>query len=127
MEKNSLIKVNENSIIYKIKCFFKKIFAPKVQQVEPQKNPNMYSVPPKANMDNEFWTRIKNTENEHTKLLKLQQKYENGEVLEKDLNNEQVNALSKLYDKQIEKLQKLISIKEKELAKYRINTKATNN
>ena len=54
-------------------------------------------------------------------LLELQQKYENGEILEESLSEEQKIELEKLYDEQIQKLDEKIKEKKYEL-KQKINT-----
>ena len=97
MKKNSqekrLITVNENSIFYKIKTFFKNLFNPR-KKVE-----NVLRVEEAVNIKSEnqnnidsFIESIRNIENEETKLLKLQQQYRRGEIKEETLTKEQVNA-----------------------------------
>lgn len=54
-------------------------------------------------------------------LLELQQKYENGEILEESLSEEQKIELEKLYDEQIQKLDEKIKEKKYEL-KQKIHT-----
>ena len=66
---------------------------------------------------------IKMTEDEETKLLELQRKYHNREIEEKDLTDEQIDALCELYDKQIAELEKTIELKEQKLAEYKKRNK----
>ena len=124
MKKNSqekrLITVNENSIFYKIKTFFKNLFNPR-KKVE-----NVLRVEDAVNIKSEnqnnidsFIESIRNIENEETKLLKLQQQYRRGEIKEETLTKEQVNALCSLYDKQIANLRKSNEIRKKNLLEYK--------
>ena len=124
MKKNSqekrLITVNENSIFYKIKTFFKNLFNPR-KNVE-----NVLRVEEAVNIKSEnqnnidsFIESIRNIENEETKLLKLQQQYRRGEIKEETLTKEQVNALCSLYDKQIANLRKSNEIRKKNLLEYK--------
>ena len=124
MKKNSqekrLITVNENSIFYKIKTFFKNLFNPRTK-VE-----NVLRVEEAVNIKSEnqnnidsFIESIRNIENEETKLLKLQQQYRRGEIKEETLTKEQVNALCSLYDKQIANLRKSNEIRKKNLLEYK--------
>ena len=124
MKKNSqekrLITVNETSIFYKIKTFFKNLFNPR-KKVE-----NVLRVEEAVNIKSEnqnnidsFIESIRNIENEETKLLKLQQQYRRGEIKEETLTKEQVNALCSLYDKQIANLRKSNEIRKKNLLEYK--------
>ena len=124
MKKNSqekrLITVNENSIFYKIKTFFKNFFNPR-KKVE-----NVLRVEEAVNIKSEnqnnidsFIESIRNIENEEIKLLKLQQQYRRGEIKEETLTKEQVNALCSLYDKQIANLRKSNEIRKKNLLEYK--------
>lgn len=111
-EKN-LIEKNEKSIFGKIKNFFKNLFAKKEAVVQEPIVDNEVVV----NEDNnEFKEYIKRTEDEETKLLDLQKRYRRGEIGEKDLTDEQIEALCALYDKQIEEIQKRIDLKSQKLA-----------
>lgn len=113
----SLIKVNENSIFFKIKKLFKKIFDQKKYKGNIIEK-NDYNL--KENIKKEqFREYIKNIENEETRLIKLQQKYRNGEIKEKQLTKRQIKSLCDLYDKQIEKLQKSNEFRKKRILQYR--------
>lgn len=119
-QEKRLITVNENSIFYKIKTFFKNLFNPR-KKVE-----NVLRVEEAVNIKSEnqnnidsFIESIRNIENEETKLLKLQQQYRRGEIKEETLTKEQVNALCSLYDKQIANLRKSNEIRKKNLLEYK--------
>lgn len=124
MKKNSqekrLITVNENSIFYKIKTFFKNLFNPgkKVENVLRVEEAVNIKSENQNNIDS-FIESIRNIENEETKLLKLQQQYRRGEIKEETLTKEQVNALCSLYDKQIANLRKSNEIRKKNLLEYK--------
>ena len=62
---------------------------------------------------------IRNIEDEETKLLKLQKQYDNGEIKEEDLTQEQYSSLCDLYDKQIAELKKSNEIRKQKLLEYR--------
>lgn len=119
-QEKSLIQVNENSIFYKIKSFFKNLF---------KKNNNTidnYSVIEEkdrsekiSNKKDSFLENIKNIENEETKLLKIQKQYRSGEIKEEELTEEQVESLCELYDKQIANLRKSNEIRKQKLLEYR--------
>lgn len=105
MNKNinkALVNVNENSIFYKIKLFFAKIFHKNnIRQnntIEQDAITNGMSKD--QGIKTEFLKEIKNIENEETKLLKLQQQYENGQIKEENLSSKQIADLEKLYNKQ---------------------------
>ena len=122
--KKSLIKVNENSIFYKIKSFFKNLFHKETiidnttiieeNEVKVEKSKCV------------FIESLKNIEDEETKLLKLQKQYRSGEIKEEDLTQEQVNSLCALYDKQIENLRKSNEIRKQKLAEYRRKLQTNN-
>ena len=74
-EVKSLIKVNEKSLFYRIKNFFKNLLKrePKESLLQTE---NTVAVSEKDNEKrNAFMESITNIENEETKLLKLQKKY----------------------------------------------------
>lgn len=115
-DEKSLIKINENSIFYKIKQFFKNLFHKNEPAIIAEAN-NI--VKPDEDKRNSFMEDIKNIEDEETLLLKLQKKYRNGEIKEGDLTDEQINSLCKLYDKQIANLKKSNEIRKQKLLEYR--------
>lgn len=119
-QEKSLVQVNENSIFYKFKNFFKNLFYKNkvVNNVS-----NTIEIPENTmhttEQKNSFIESIKNIENEETKLLKLQKQYRNGEVKEEELTEEQINSLTALYDKQIANLRKSNQIRKQKLLEYR--------
>lgn len=118
-DEKSLLKINENSIFYIIKQFFKRLFH-KNDIVDNAVTANVSSnITADEDKRNSFMEEIKKIENEETILLKLQEKYRSGEIKEEDLTDEQVNSLCKLYDKQIANLKKSNNIKKQKLLEYR--------
>ena len=117
-QEKSLITVNENSIFYKIKNFFRNLFykhkaIENSTVIENGINPSLE----KENNKNSFMESIKNIENEETKLLKLQEQYRSGKIREEELSKEQVDMLCALYDKQISQLRKSNAILKNNLIK----------
>lgn len=51
-------------------------------------------------------------------LLELQKRYESGRIKEKDLSQEEIEALKKLYKKQIEEKNKSLEEYKIKIAKY---------
>lgn len=119
-QKKSLVQVNENSILYKIKRFFSNIFH---KNTEIESNviieKNISSNVESENKKSSFMESIRNIENEETKLLKLQKQYRSGEIKEEDLTEEQVNSLCALYDNQIAELKKSNAIRKQKILEYR--------
>lgn len=117
-QEKSLVQVNKNGILYKIKKFFKNLFNKNTTN-----NYNIIeeteSLVSSENKKNSFMESIKNIEDEETKLLKLQKKYRSGEIKEEELTEEQVNSLCALYDKQIANLRKSNEIRKQKLLEYR--------
>lgn len=113
----SLIKVNENSILFKIKKLFNKIFNQKKYKdnIIEENNYNLKEDTKKE----QFKKYIKNIENEETQLIKLQKQYRNGEIKEEQLTHMQIKSLCDLYDKQIEKLQKSNEYRKQRILQYR--------
>lgn len=66
-----------------------------------------------------FLKSIKNIEDEETKLLKLQQEYDNRLIEVKDIPKEKINALISLYKKQISELSKSNEKRKEKLLIYR--------
>ena len=113
-EWKSLVKINEDSFFYKIKTFIKKIFNKKdcnINNVEPVDE----SLKSKDNRKQKFMVEVKKIEDEETKLLKLQEKFHNGEIKEENLTESQYKALNDLYDRQIDNLKKSIEIKKQKI------------
>lgn len=121
-QEKSLIVVNEKSIFYKIKCFFKKLF--KKDYVE---TPIVEIEQNKVNEDSQkekFMEYIKNVEDEETKLLKLQTQYRSGEIKEDELTKEQISSLCDLYDRQIANLKKSNQIRKQKILDYKRKTQS---
>lgn len=55
---------------------------------------------------------------EEENLLELQKRYESGKIKEEDLSKEEVEALKKLYKKQIEEKKKNLEDYKIKIAKY---------
>ena len=119
-EKNLIEK--KESFFGKVKNFFKRIFKKKDIKEEVKEE-----VVETVEEDNEFNEYIKITEDEETKLLDLQRRYRKGEIAENDLTDEQIEALSNLYDKQISDLKKSIAIREKKIEEYKNQEKVEKN
>ena len=113
----SLVEVNEKSILFKIKKFFSKIWG---KEKEKHHITEITDNEPKKDVQKEqFKQYITNIENEETKLMKLQQKYRNGEIKEEQLTQIQIKALCDLYDKQIEMIQKSNEFRKQRILQYR--------
>ena len=119
-QEKSLIKVNENSIFYKIKNFFRNLFHKKeiINNVSDLAEP-FKTTTEKNEQKNAFMESIRNIEKEETKLLKLQKQYRSGEIKGEELSEEQIKSLGKLYDKQITNLRKSNEIRKQKLLEYR--------
>ena len=125
-EKN-IVTVNEDSIFYKIKSFFRNLF---------HKNKTMEKTNVEAVAENNteqeesakkaFVENLKNIENDETLLLKLQKQYRSGEIKEEELTEEQKKALCSLYDDQIEKLKKSNALRKSKILEYRKAMMANN-
>jgi len=55
---------------------------------------------------NSFINNISEQSREREKIIKLQQRFSNGEITEEDLTEEEISQLHMLYDEQIEELKK---------------------
>ena len=122
----SLVKINENSIFYKIKQFFKNLFLKKESEFKDFPSELNKIIAKEEDRTNSFMEEIKKIENEETILLKLQKKYRSGEIKEEDLSEEQVNSLCELYDRQISNLKKSNEIKKQKLLEYRRRSQTDN-
>lgn len=117
-DEKSLVKVNENSIFYKIKKFFKKLFN-KHNSADNYIVEETVAIKQDEGKKNQFMEEIRKIEDEETLLLKLQKQYRNGEIKEEDLTDEQVSSLCELYDKQISNLKKSNEIRKQKLLEHR--------
>lgn len=118
-QEKSLVQVNENSIFYKIKNFFRRLFN-KTGKLEAYNTieSNIENFENNEEKKNAFLQEIRNVETEETKLLNLQKQYRNGEIKEQ-LTKEQAKSLCDLYDKQIAQLKKSNETRKKKLLEYR--------
>ncbi len=113
MDKNSTkeLTIVRLSIIEKIGNFLKKLFSKK-ENLEVQE----------IKKENTFISNIKIQENDEEKrMLKLQTLIADDIVTEEELPEEDVNALHKLYDKQILQLKKEIDDYREKILKLRMN------
>lgn len=115
----SLLQVNENSIFYKIKKFFKNLFKRNAIITE-----NCATVEETNNLPNDekkkpFLEGLRNYKNEEAELLSLQKLYRSGKIKEEELSGEQIIELCKLYDMQIAKLKESNARRKQKLLKYR--------
>lgn len=125
-DEKSLVKVNENSVFYKIKIFFKNLFHKnEITDTSIETDVNS-SITTDEDKRNTFIEDIRKIEDEETKLLKLQKQYRNKEIKEEDLTEEQVNSLCKLYDRQIANLKKSNEIRKQKLLEYRRKIQTNN-
>lgn len=126
-QEKSLVQVNENSIFYKIKSFFRRLFYRKqvVNEVNVIEN-NIEEPTEKENAKNSFMEEIRKIEDEETILLKLQKKYRRGEIKGEELSEEQILSLGKLYDKQIAELRKYNEREKQKLLEYRRKLQTNN-
>lgn len=126
-QEKALIQVNEKSIFYRIKSFFRNLFYKNqvANEVNVIKN-NIENITKKENVKYSFIETIRNIEDEETKLLKLQRQYRSGEIKEEELTEEQVNSLCSLYDKQIANLRKSNEMRRQKLLEYRMKLQTEN-
>ena len=98
---NKLIQYKEN-IFTKISNFFKKLFSKKKEYIEENVDENLiYNIQQKEN----FVENIVIKENEEEKRLKeLQLQFDNGEIDEEDISDEDMDKLIELYNKETEEL-----------------------
>ena len=116
-EEKSLVKVNEDSLLSRIKEFFKRLFrrnkiAENIEEINSVNNAE-------EDRKEAFMNYIRNVEDDETKLNNLQKQYRDGEIKEEDLSEEQVNQLCALYDRQISNLRKANEMKMQKLLAYR--------
>ena len=117
----SLVKVNENSIFYKIKQFFKNLFHKKEVVNTYLETENINNDRADDDRRNKFIDEIKKVDDEETLLSKLQKKYRSGEIKEEEMTEEQIKSLCALYDKQIAKLRKSNKLRKQKILEYRKN------
>lgn len=107
--KEELLVVNENSIFYKIKTFFRRIFFNN-RNIEIKQEVQEIKLPGSSNKKSSFVEEIKIKENEEFKeLLHLQKLFKMGRIKEKDLSKQERIELEKLYIHQNYELKKSIN------------------
>ena len=101
MMNNKLILYNKN-IFTKISNFFKKLFSRKKEYIQDTVDEKtIYNIQQKEN----FVENIVIKENEEEKRLKiLQLQYDNGEIDEEDISDEDMDKIIEMYEKETEKL-----------------------
>lgn len=113
MKSNNLISYKEN-IFTKISNFFKQLFFRKKKDT--LKNNNEIPIYNNQCKDN-FIENIIIKENEEEKRLKsLQLQYDNGEIDEDDISEEDMDKLIEMYEKETEKLNADTEIRKKHIA-----------
>ena len=107
--KEGLLAINENSIFYKIKTFFKRFFFKSEKRVKEERIEEV-KIQNENNKTSSFLEDIKVKENKELKeLLYLQKLFKMGRIKEKDLSKEERIGLEKLYNQQIYDLKKSIN------------------
>lgn len=107
--KEGLLAINENSIFYKIKTFFKRFFFKSEKLVKKERIEEV-KIQNENNKTSSFLEDIKVKENKELKeLLYLQKLFKMGRIKEKDLSKEERIGLEKLYNQQIYDLKKSIN------------------
>lgn len=101
MMNNKLIPYKEN-IFTKISNFFKKLFSRKKEYIEESVDENLiYNIQQKEN----FVENIVIKDNEEEKRLKaLQLQYDNGEIDEEYISDEDIDKLIEMYERETEEL-----------------------
>ena len=96
--KNNKLIIYKKSIFRKISNFFKKIFSKK----EVLQNEDIIV---NNDKDDSFIKNIQIKENkEELRLIQLKQQYENGEIDEEDMSDEDIDNICKLYKKETDEL-----------------------
>lgn len=118
-EEKALTKTN-NSIIQRIRNFFRNLFKKKdidiyEEYIDLGQDVAEDNTTAKKAID-DFNERIKVTETKDMRLENLLTKYRSGGINEEDLTKEEVIELCKLYDKKIDKLRSEVRKKKIELA-----------
>ncbi|MBO6244046.1 MAG: hypothetical protein J6O41_05740 [Clostridia bacterium] len=114
MENNNLIPYKQN-IFTKISNFFKKIFSKKKEDITNAKEDIIANSQIKENKNemiyynnyaqNEFIDNIVIKVDEEEKRIKeLQKQYDNGEIEEEDITDEDMDKLIEMYERETEKL-----------------------
>ena len=96
--KNNKLVIYKNTIINKIFSFFNKIFSRK--KILPSEVTNT-----KENKNSKFIEHIQIEEDqEKLRLIQLKRQYENGEIYEEDISDEDIEKLCDIYEKETNEL-----------------------
>lgn len=107
MKETGLIE-KKNTIFSKIKNFISNLFNKKEKEVQKEEC--------EFNTENDFKQRIIVEEDkEKVRLLNLQQEFEKGNIQEEDIDEVDVEKLHKLYDEQIEEINKQTEMYKKKI------------
>lgn len=119
MKETGLIE-KKNTIFSKIKNFISNLFNKKEKEVQKEER--------ECNNENDFKQRIIVEEDkEKVRLLNLQQEFENGNIQEEDIEEVDVEKLHKLYDEQIEEINKQTEMYKKKILEIKAKlNKSTN-
>lgn len=117
--KNNLPAVKKENWFIKVIDFFKKIFANNKNQEE--KQVQNYNVNKFNNKETkaDFAKSLKLHNNTDNSIQQLQIQWENGNITEEELTQDERDKINALYDKQIEDLKTAINMKKRELQDYK--------
>ena len=120
-ENKYLIEIKKDNIFVKIKNWFKSNFRKKDNIEKVEKNEEVEKVQKiEENHDkNLFRQFLIEKAKTYDDILLLQEKFENGKIEEKNLNNEQINQLKELYKKKMLKINKKNEKLKNEIANYK--------
>lgn len=106
------------SLLKRINEFLNKIFGKEQISLQPAKEQEMVSNKLADNFQNELKRQVA-LDDEKKKLLDLQIKYRNKEISESEIPEKYKDKLLKLYDEQIEQLEKSIEKHKRNILKYK--------
>ena len=116
MKNNKLILWRE-SIFTKISNFFKKIFF-KNKSVDQKENIENFSNNKQDEEKESFLKNIIVTQDEEQKRIQdIKEKYDNGEIDEDDISDEDMDKLIEMYEKETEELNKNTEMRKNHIAK----------
>jgi uncharacterized small protein (DUF1192 family) len=111
--KNNKLEVYKESVFVRIHNFIKRIFCRKKTCDEEVYEPKENSI----NSKNIFFENIQINENsEEIRIKKLKQQYDNGEIDEDDLSEEEIEKLIALYKNETERLNADTEIRKKHIS-----------
>ena len=106
------------NLLKRIKGILNKILGKEQKSLEPAKAEDIILNKPKDNFQDELNKQIA-LDDEKKKLLDLQIKYRNKEISEEEIPERYKDKLLKLYDEQIEELEKSVELHKKNILKYK--------